>query len=201
MWNGKDKILKEKLFGFTPKYGNHGEDVKELYYYLNNTPTHSYMKYLYKYPQATFPYHELEQKNKIRTKDEDEYEINDTGVFNDNRYFDVFIEYAKNNEEDICIKISVHNRSEQNAPITLLPTLWMRNLWFYGLIKEKPVIELTKQNADFGEVKIRDAKMGEYSFYFQNTERVLFNGRGIGASHQTGWTGIIAEIIRCREKE
>ena len=132
LWNGNDKILKERLFGLTPKYGNHGEDVKELYYYLDNTPTHSYMKYLYKYPQATFPYHELEQKNKLRTKKESEYEINETGVFNDGRYFDVFIEYAKNNEEDICIKISVHNRSQLNAPITVLPTLWMRNLWSFG---------------------------------------------------------------------
>lgn len=174
LWNGKDEILKERLFGLTPKYGNHGEDVKELYYYLDNTPTHSYMKYLYKYPQATFPYHELEQKNKIRSKNQDEYEINDTGVFNDGRYFDVFIEYAKNNEEDICIKISIHNRSQQKAPVTVLPTLWMRNLWAYGLINEKPVIELMEQNADVGAVKITDTKMGEYSFYFQNSEKVLF---------------------------
>ncbi|HEY5391826.1 MAG TPA: glucosidase [Hanamia sp.] len=174
LWNGKDEILKERLFGLTPKYGNHGEDVKELYYYLDNTPTHSYMKYLYKYPQTAFPYHELEQKNKIRSKEEDEYEINDTGVFNNGRYFDVFIEYAKNNEEDICIKISIHNRSQQKAPVTILPTLWMRNRWSYGLIKEKPVIELTEQKADFGEVKITDVNMGEYSLYFQNTEKVLF---------------------------
>jgi hypothetical protein len=174
LWNGKDEILKERLFGLTPAHGNHGEDVKELYYYLDNTPTHSYMKYLYKYPQSTFPYHELEQKNKLRSKKETEYEINETGVFNDGRYFDVFIEYAKNNEEDICIKIFIHNRSQQNAPITVLPTLWMRNLWSYGLIDEKPVIELTEQNADVGEVKITGTKIGEYSFYFQNPERVLF---------------------------
>src|SRR6185312_10116466 len=152
--NGKDPIIKERLFGLTGSEGNHGEDVKELYYYLDNTPSHSYMKYLYKYPQATFPYHELEQKNKIRNKNEDEYEINDTGVFNENQYFDVFIEYAKNNEEDICIKISIHNRSQQNAPVTVLPTLWMRNLWSYGLINEKPVIELTEEKTDVGEVKI-----------------------------------------------
>ena len=174
LWNGKDEILKERLFGLTPKYGNHGEDVKELYYYLDNTPTHSYMKYLYKYPQATFPYHELEQKNRIRGKNKDEYEINDTGVFNESRYFDVFIEYAKNTEEDICIKISIHNRSQHSAPITVLPTLWMRNLWSYGLINEKPVIELMEQNTDVSEVKIKDIRMGEYSFYFQNTEKVLF---------------------------
>ncbi|MGN6295502.1 MAG: MGH1-like glycoside hydrolase domain-containing protein [Ginsengibacter sp.] len=174
LWNGKDEILKERLFGLTPAYGNHGEDVKELYYYLDNTPTHSYMKYLYKYPQASFPYNELEQKNNSRSKHEDEYEINETGVFNDGRYFDVFIEYAKNKEEDICIKISVHNRSQQSAPITVLPTLWMRNLWSYELINEKPVIELTEPNADAGEVKIRGSKTGEYFFYFQKPGRVLF---------------------------
>src|SRR5690348_3071504 len=174
LWNGKDEILKERLFGLTPAYGNHGEDVKELYYYLDNTPTHSYMKYLYKYPQAPFPYNELEQKNKSRSKHEDEYEINETGVFNDGRYFDVFIEYAKNNEEDLCIKITVHNRAQQSAPITVLPSLWMRNLWSYGLINEKPVIELTEPNADAGEVKIKGSKTGEYFFYFQKPKRVLF---------------------------
>lgn len=174
LWNGKDDILKERLFGLTPAHGNHGEDVKELYYYLDNTPTHSYMKYLYKYPQAAFPYNELEQINKSRGKNEDEYEINDTGVFDDGGYFDVFIEYAKNNEEDICIKISIYNRSQQNAPITVLPTLWMRNLWSYGLIKEKPVIKLIEQGSWFGEAKITDIKMGEYSFYFQNPDKVLF---------------------------
>ncbi len=174
LWNGKDEILKERLFGLTPDYGNHGEDVKELYYYLDNTPTHSYMKYLYKYPQAAFPYKQLEQINKSRNKNEDEYEISDTGVFDDNRYFDVFIEYAKNNEEDICIKISIHNRSKQNAPITVLPTLWMRNVWSYGLVKDKPVIELIKQNTSVGEMKITDDKKVVYSFYFQNAETVLF---------------------------
>ena len=174
LWNGKDDILKERLFGLTPSHGNHGEDVKELYYYLDNTPTHSYMKYLYKYPQAAFPYHELEQINKSRSKDEDEYEINEAGVFDEGRYFDVFIEYAKNNEEDICIKISVHNRSQNKAPVTVLPTLWMRNLWSYGLIKEKPVIELIHENTSVGEAKITDLNLGEYSFYFQKPDKVLF---------------------------
>ncbi|MEO6135015.1 MAG: glucosidase [Ginsengibacter sp.] len=174
LWNGKDEILKERLFGLTPEDGNHGEDVKELYYYLDNTPTHSYMKYLYKYPQAAFPYKELEQVNKSRSKNEDEYEIDDTGVFNDGRYFDVFIEYAKNSEEDICIKISVHNRSKENAPITVLPTLWMRNLWDYGLTDKKPIITLTHEYTDFGEVKINDEKAGEYFLYFQKPERILF---------------------------
>ena len=173
LWNGRDKILKERLFGLTPKYGNHGEDVKELYYYLDNTPTHSYMKYLYKYPQAAFPYHDLEETNHKRTREDDEYEIVDTGVFNDNRYFDVYIEYAKNDEEDICIRITVCNRSADKASITLLPTLWMRNLWSYGLVKEKPVIELV-DNDTAGEVKITRAHPETYSFYFQKTATVLF---------------------------
>ena len=174
LWNGQDAILKERLFGLTPSHGNHGEDVKELYYYLDNTPTHSYMKYLYKYPQAAFPYQDLEQTNQRRNKFENEYEIADTGIFNDNRYFDVFTEYAKNNEEDICIKITVCNRSQSNAPITVLPTLWMRNLWSYGLINEKPIIELNEKNASVGELIITDIQMGEYYFYFENTTTVLF---------------------------
>ncbi|TKK64999.1 glucosidase [Ilyomonas limi] len=173
LWNGKDDILKERLFGLTPNYGNHGEDVKELYYYLDNTPSHSYMKYLYKYPQAAFPYHDLEQTNRKRNKDDDEYEITDTGIFDGNRYFDVYTEYAKRDEEDICIRITVYNRSEDNAPITLLPTLWMRNLWSYGLANGKPVIELIK-NEMTGELKITNMQVGEYSFYFQKTATVLF---------------------------
>jgi hypothetical protein len=173
LWNGHDEILKERLFGLTPMYGNHGEDVKELYYYLDNTPTHSYMKYLYKYPQAAFPYNDLEQTNQKRNKEDHEYEIVDTGVFNESRYFDVYIEYAKNHEEDICIKISICNRSADKAPITLLPTLWMRNLWSYGLAKERPVIELLNNDA-IGELKITANQLGEYHFYFQKTADVLF---------------------------
>jgi hypothetical protein len=173
LWNGQDEILKERLFGLTPMYGNHGEDVKELYYYLDNMPTHSYMKYLYKYPQAAFPYQHLEQINQKRNKDDDEYEIIDTGVFNDHRYFDVYIEYAKNDEEDICIRIMAYNRSADNASISLLPTLWMRNLWSYGLTKEKPVIALVN-NDTIGELKITTAQLEAYYFYFQKTANVLF---------------------------
>jgi hypothetical protein len=174
LWNGKDEILKERLFGLTPTYGNHGEDVKELYYYLDNTPTHSYMKYLYKYPQSAFPYRDLEQTNKKRNKYDGEYEITDTGIFNNNRYFDVFIEYAKNSEEDICIRITVHNRSAESAPITVLPTLWMRNLWSYGLTNEKPAIEWIAKNESHSEFKITHAQTNNYFFYFQNATTVLF---------------------------
>lgn len=170
LWNGKDAILKERLFGLTNTLGNHGEDVKELYYYLDNTPTHSYMKYLYKYPQQEFPYTQLEQENQRRTKKDPEYEIIDTGVFSEQKYFDVFIEYAKNNEEDICIRITIHNRHHANAHLTVLPTVWFRNLWSFGLCKVKPILELAGEN----ELKITEEKMGTYSFCFQNAERVLF---------------------------
>ena len=115
LWNGKDPILKERLFGLTNSEGNHGEDVKELYYYLDNTPTHYYMKYLYKYPQAAYPYNDLINKNVQLNKYDPEYEILDTGIFNDNKYFDVFIEYAKTNSEDIFIKIEVVNRGNDDA--------------------------------------------------------------------------------------
>ena len=174
LWNGKDKILKERLFGLTPALGNHGEDVKELYYHLDNTPTHSYMKYLYKYPQGAFPYHDLEQINRNRNRYEDEYEISDTTLFDENRYFDVFAEYAKNDEEDICIRMTISNRSAENASITVLPTVWMRNMWSYNLLSQKPVIQVVESGVIKNEVKITDPQLGDYSFYFSNTSTVLF---------------------------
>src|SRR3954453_2751897 len=115
LWNGQDPILKERLFGLTNSEGNHGEDVKEYYYYLDNTPTHSYMKYLYKYPQAEFPYRNLYEENARRDKTSPEYELIDTGIFDENRYFDIFIEYAKAGPEDICIKLSAFNRGPEPA--------------------------------------------------------------------------------------
>ena len=129
LWNEKDPILKERLFGLTGNEGNHGEDVKEYYYYLDNTPTHSYMKYLYKYPQAAYPYEELIRGNRGRPKSEPEYELVDTGIFRDNRYFDVFVEYAKADVDDICIRITVANRGVGPAQLRLIPTLWFRNTW------------------------------------------------------------------------
>ena len=131
-WNGKDPILKERLFGLNPNEGNHGEDVKEYYFYLDATPTHSYMKYLYKYPQAAFPYDQLIQENQKRTAADREYELLDTGIFEDNRYFDIFIEYGKADPEDICIRIEVSNRGPESAPITLLPQLWFRDTWVWS---------------------------------------------------------------------
>ncbi len=129
LWNGKDPILKERLFGLTNSEGNHGEDVKEYYFYLDSTPTHSYMKYLYKYPQAAFPYENLVTTNRQRTRNDMEYELLDTGVFNDDRYFDVFVEYAKAGPQDILVKITAHNRGPDAAELHLLPTLWFRNDW------------------------------------------------------------------------
>ena len=128
-WNGRDPILKERLFGLTGSQGNHGEDVKEYYYYLDSTPTHSYMKYLYKYPQSEFPYNDLLEKNLAAGRRAPEYELLDTGIFDDDRYFDCFVEYAKADVNDILIRITIANRGAETAVINVLPTLWFRNTW------------------------------------------------------------------------
>ena len=141
LWNGKDPILKERLFGLTGNEGNHGEDVKECYYYLDSTPTHSYMKYLYKYPHAAFPYHRLLEENRRRGKGEREFEVLDTGVFKDGRYFDVFVEYAKAAVEDILVRITVHNRGPEVASLHVLPTVWFRNTWSWGYGTPKPSLK------------------------------------------------------------
>src|SRR5713226_2853573 len=132
LWNGRDPILKERLFGLTGPEGNHGEDVKEVYFYLDSTPTHSYMKALYKYPQTEFPYDSLVRENGRRSKQEPEFELIDTGVFNEGRYFDIFVEYAKAAPEDIFFRITVDNRGPAAATLHLLPTLWFRNTWSWG---------------------------------------------------------------------
>src|SRR5687768_14922004 len=129
LWNGRDPILKERLFGLTGSEGNHGEDVKEYYFYLESTPTHSYMKGLYKYPQAPFPYAELVEENRHRGRNEPEFELADTGVFTDNRYFDVVVEYAKADCDDILVRITIANRGPEAATIDALPTIWFRNTW------------------------------------------------------------------------
>ncbi len=141
LWNERDPILKERIFGLTGNEGNHGEDVKEYYFYLDSTPTHSYMKYLYKYPQAEFPYANLVEENRRRGKNQPEYELLDTGVFNDDRYFDVFVEYAKADLEDILIKIAVSNRGPAAAKLRLLPTVWFRNTWSWGDGTAQPILK------------------------------------------------------------
>jgi hypothetical protein len=144
LWNERDPILKERIFGLTGNEGNHGEDVKEYYFYLDSTPTHSYMKYLYKYPQAEFPYTQLVEENRRRGKKQPEFELLDTGVFDDNRYFDVFVEYAKADTEDILIKITVANRGPEAASLRLLPTVWFRNTWSWGGRGRRPELHQAK---------------------------------------------------------
>jgi len=138
LWNGRDPILKERIFGLTGNEGNHGEDVKEYYFYLDSTPTHSYMKYLYKYPQAAFPYAQLVEENRRRGRKDQEYELINSGCFDENRYFDVFVEYAKASPEDLCIRIQIVNRGPEMAELTLLPTIWFRNTWSWGSDIRRP---------------------------------------------------------------
>ena len=146
LWNGRDPILKERLFGLTNPEGNHGEDVKEYYFYLDSTPTHSYMRYLYKYPQLAFPYRELVEINAGRSRHDFEYELIDTGVFREDRYFDLFVEYAKAGPEDLLIEISAHNRGPEAATLHLLPTLWFRNSWRQNEV-ERPRIHVPGRGA------------------------------------------------------
>ena len=138
LWNGHDAILKERLFGLTGSEGNHGEDVKEYYFYLDSTPTHSYMKFLYKYPQSAYPYAPLVEENRRRGRQALEYELLDTGVFDENRYFDIFVEYAKGSPEDILIRIQIINRGPETAALDLLPTIWFRNTWSWGYDVRRP---------------------------------------------------------------
>src|SRR4030095_11361093 len=140
LWNGKDPVLKERLFGLTNGEGNHGEDVKEYYFYLDPPPTHSYMKYLYKYPQAAFPYADLVESNRTRGRTALEYELLDTGVFDQDRYFDVFVEYAKASPEDILVQITVENRGPEAASLHVLPALWFRNTWSWGAGAPRPAL-------------------------------------------------------------
>ena len=173
LWNGRDPILKERLFGLTGTEGNHGEDVKELYYYLDNTPSHAYMKHLYKYPMDAYPYGDLLNTNRHRSKFEPEYELLDTGLFDEGKYFDVFTEYAKNDPEDICIRITIHNRSQRSAYIAVLPTLWLRNLWSFGLMDQKPSIKRGTMSDNHGEVNINHELLGDYTLYFEKPSRSL----------------------------
>lgn len=170
LWNGKDKILKERLFGLGNYDGNHGEDVKELYYYEDNIPTHYYMEYLYKYPQNEFPYEDLLIKNRAKSKAEPEYEILDTGVFGNDEYFDVRVTYAKQNPQDIFIKIDITNKSHSEAPLTVLPTLWFYNRWVYTPDLPKPSIKLIDKTS----VCAKHSAMGNYYFYFQPANDRLF---------------------------
>ena len=173
LWNGQDSILKERLFGLTNGEGNHGEDVKELYYYLDNTPTHSYMKGLYKYPQARFPYEWLLRENARRTKADPEFEILHTGVFEEGRYFDVLVEYAKANADDVCIRISATNHGPDTAPLTVLPTLWCRNRWQFDPTFPQPTISRRPDAPTAGNVFLAHPRTGHYYLYYEPTDVAL----------------------------
>jgi hypothetical protein len=176
LWNGKDPILKERLFGLTNSEGNHGEDVKEYYFYLDSTPTHSYMKYLYKYPQAAYPYADLVDTNRGRSRAEFEYELLDTGVFNEDKYFDVFVEYAKAGPEDILVQITAANRGLQPAELHVLPTLWFRNDWasWVASPSEKPLLKQIEGPAGTSAIAAAHPVLGEYFLYCEGEARLLF---------------------------
>ena len=171
LWNGRDPILKERAFGLTGSEGNHGEDLKEYYFYLDSTPTHSYMKYLYKYPQAQFPYSQLVEENRRRGKDEPEFELIDTGIFNEDRYFDVFVEYAKADVEDLLIKISAVNRGPDAAQINLLPTVWFRNTWSWNNQNGKSRPRLSR---DGSVIELNHPELGRRWLYCDGTPDLLF---------------------------
>jgi hypothetical protein len=181
LWNEHDPILKERLFGLTNSEGNHGEDVKEYYFYLDSTPTHSYMKYLYKYPQRAYPYGDLVQTNGRRSREEFEYELIDTGIFDDDRYFDVFVEYAKEGPEEILIQITVHNRGPEDAPIQVLPTLWFRNTWSWKEGAPKPGLRLVD-----GAIRASHPEMGEHTLSAEGEPELLFTENESNASRLWG---------------
>ena len=182
LWNGKDHILKERLFGLGNRQGNHGEDVKELYYYLDNIPTHYYMEFLYKYPQQEFPYDELRNVNKDRSRNDSEYEILDTGVFDENEYFDVSVTYAKEDSQDIFIRIDIKNQFSEAAPVTVLPTLWFYNRSSNQQLEEKPSINYISTN----KVKATHQRLGTYYLYFQTPDLVLFTDNETNLKKVTG---------------
>lgn len=174
LWNGKDPFIKERLYGLNTYEGNHAEDVKEYYYYLDNTPTHSYMKYLYKYPQEEYPYKRLLEENKKLGRLDPEYELIDTGVFNENRYFDVYIEYAKNDPEDILIRITILNRGPEEAELHVLPTLWFKNDWSWFKYRAKPVIRKVRDNKNISVIEASHPELENMYFYSETPDELLF---------------------------
>ncbi|HTY87687.1 MAG TPA: hypothetical protein VMB80_09510 [Candidatus Acidoferrum sp.] len=175
LWNGRDPILKERMFGLAGPEGNHGEDVKEYYFYLDNTPSHSYMRMLYKYPQAEFPYCRLVEENRRRDKSQPEFELVDTGIFDEGRYFDVVVEYAKADAEDLLIRISITNRGSEVAPIDVLPTLWFRNTWRWGRDDRRPGIAPVSGAArGTSSLRAKHWELGEYVLYGPVAADLLF---------------------------
>src|ERR1700730_1100442 len=184
-WNGRDPILKERLFGLGGTEGNHGEDVKEYYYYLDSTPTHSYMKCLYKYPQSEFPYSQLVDVNRRRSKSEWEYELMDTGVFDQDRYFDVFVEYAKNGVDDLLARVTIINSGPDPATLHLLPSVWFRNTWSWGYGVPRP--ELAR--LDSHTVVAREQSLGEFKLWLEEAPPLLFTENESNTERLWGWRG------------
>jgi hypothetical protein len=174
LWNGKDPILKERPFGLTNSEGNHGEDVKEYWFYLDSTPTHSYMKYLYKYPHAEYPYARLLEENRRRTIEEPEYELLDTGIFSESRYFDVFVEYAKASPEDILIAITVENRGPETASLDLLPTVWFRNTWSWHPGRTRPSLSAAARSDGRAAIELREPYLGTRYLHAEPGAELLF---------------------------
>ncbi len=192
LWNGRDPILKERLFGLTGSEGNHGEDVKEYYFYLDSTPTHSYMKYLYKYPQKEFPYAKLVEENRRRGRSALEFELIDTGVFEENRYFDVFVEYAKGSPDDILIRIEAINRGPDAAELHLLPTVWFRNTWSWGASGEKPQLRRGEPVEGVVPIELQQAYYGRRWLYCEGNPETLFtenesNGQKLWGAGSAGY--------------
>ncbi|MDP8988900.1 MAG: glucosidase [Acidobacteriota bacterium] len=185
LWNERDPILKERLFGLSGNQGNHGEDVKECYYYLDSTPTHTYMKCLYKYPQAEFPYARLLEENQRRTRKDPEFELIDTGIFAEDRYFDVFVEYAKAEVNDILVRISVTNRGPDTAPLHVLPHVWFRNQWSWGGTEEKPVLA----QAGGARIEIDEPELGGYELTMEGLPQLLFTENESNTNALWGWDG------------
>ena len=186
MWNGKDPILKERLFGLTNAQGNHGEDVKEYYFYLDSTPTHSYMRYLYKYPQTAYPYDDLVRTNHMRGRNQFEYELIDTGVFDQDRYFDVFVEYAKASPEDILIRCTVYNRGPDAAALDLLPRLWFRNEWSWHADAKRPTLAQVADRPGRGVVRAVHPRLGTRYLYCEGDVPLLFTENETNAQRLFG---------------
>ncbi|MFZ6010640.1 MAG: glucosidase, partial [Bacteroidota bacterium] len=193
LWNKKDPIIKERIFGLTGNEGNHAEDCKEHYYYLDSTPTHSYMKMLYKYPQQAFPYARLVEENRRRTKRDPEFELADTGIFDDNRYFDVIIAYAKADIDDILIKITVHNRATEEAPLHVLPHIWFRNTWSW---QKDGVIPEMYRDAE-GVIKASHFELGNYYLFGEGKPKALFcdNETNTGRLYNFSQPGVFKDGI------
>ncbi len=189
LWNERDPILKERLFGLGGTEGNHGEDVKEYYFYLDSTPTHSYMRCLYKYPQARFPYERLVEENRARGRDEPEFELHETGVFDEQRYFDVVVEYAKADPDDLLIQITVANRGPETAAIHILPTVWFRNTWAWGGSTPRPWLGATSPAHDGAAIALEEPHYGHRWLYCEGRPELLFTDNETNTLRLFGYAG------------